>query len=97
MVKAIGKMNSALEVVGYFSQNQWSFKSDNLIELWSRLNPTDKNEFNFDMTSIDWSSMAKKCYLGNRRFLLKESEDTIPLARKRMQRLGLINKFLNLN
>jgi len=93
MVKMTGKMNYGLEVIKYFTHNEWTFKSDNLIALWSQLNPIDQKEFNFDMASIDWPEMAKKCYLGNRRFLLKETEDTIPSARKRMHRLGLINKL----
>jgi len=96
MVKMTGKMNYGLEVVKYFSHNEWTFKSDNLIALWSQLNPTDQKEFNFNMASIDWPEMANSCYFGNRRFLLKETEDTIPFARKRMQRLGLVKKLLKL-
>jgi len=96
MVRMTNKMNNGLEVLGYFLMNEWTFKSDNLIALWNRLNQNDQNEFNFDMASIDWRLMAKKSYLGSRKFLLKESEDTIPLARKRMQRLELIKKLMNL-
>jgi len=86
MVKITDKMCRGLEVVDFFTKNEWAFKSDNLIALYSKLNPTDQKEFNFDMASIDWPTMIKDGYLGDRRFLLKETEDTIPLARKRMQR-----------
>jgi len=91
----MNKMSRALEAVDHFSRNEWNFKSCNLISLWSKLNPTDQKEFNFDMASIDWPTMSKNSYLGDRRFLLKETDDTIPMARKRMQRLRLINTIFN--
>jgi len=86
MVKIVKRMYRAFEIVDYFSRNEWHFKSDNLIALHNKLNPTDQKEFNFDMTSIDWRLMVGEWYLGVRKFLLKEPEETIPFARKRMQR-----------
>jgi len=79
-------MCSGIEVLKYFLNTEWTFKSDNLKSLWNKLSPTDQKEFNFDMASIDWPTMVKNSYLGDRRFLLKETEDTIPLARKRMRK-----------
>ncbi len=97
MVRITSKMHNAMEVMNYFTQNQWTFKSDNLNKLWNRLNIEDKNEFNFDMSSIDWKSLAEKMHFGIRRHLLNESDDNIPKARKRMQRLAqqffLITEF----
>ncbi len=88
MVNITYKMHYSIGVIRFFIQNQWTFKSDNLINLYDKMTDSDKNEFNFDMKSIDWKAMANVSYFGNRRYLLKESDDNIPLAKKRMKRLG---------
>ncbi len=93
MVRITSKMHNAVKVMNYFTQNQWTFKSDNLNKLWNRLKIEDKNEFNFDMSSIDWKSLGENMHFGIRKHLLNESDDNIPKARKRMQRLA--QQFFN--
>ena len=89
MVRITSKMHYALDVMSYFTQHQWSFKSNNMLQLFQSLDADERQEFNFDMTSINWPVFAKECHYGNRRHLLKESDDTIGKARKRMQRIEI--------
>ena len=87
MVRITNKMHYALEVMSYFTQHQWRFGSENLCTLHKHLDDQDKLEFDFDMAHMDWQEYAKNCYYGNRRYLLKESDETIPLALKRLKRI----------
>ena len=89
MVRITSKMHYALHVMNYFTQNEWSFKSNNLLQLYQNMDPDERQVFNFDMTSINWDSFARNSHYGNRRHLLKESDDTIGMARKRMQRIEI--------
>ena len=89
MVRITGKMHYALDVMSYFTQHQWNFRSNNLVNLFNKMNKEDQDEFNFDMSSIKWSEFTRISHYGNRRHLLKESDETIPMARKRMARIEL--------
>lgn len=86
MVRLTRKMHYAFDVMGYFTQHEWKFKSNNLISTYQSLNPIDKEEFNFNMAEINWSKLAFNCHLGIRRHLLRENDDSIPAARSRMQK-----------
>lgn len=89
MVKITNKMHYALDVMQYFTQHQWTFQSNNLVALYKKLDKDDQEEFHFNMADIDWESYAKNCSLGNRRYLLKESDETIPTALKRYKRIQI--------
>ena len=43
---------------------------------WSLMSDQEKNEFNFDVKSIDWTECELNFLFGIRRFFLKE--DTLP-------------------
>ncbi|XP_054165727.1 fatty acyl-CoA reductase 1-like [Oppia nitens] len=89
MVRVTGKMHYALHVMNYFTQHEWMFRSQNLLQLYQCLDTDEKQLFNFDMTSINWDTFARNSHFGNRRHLLKESDDSIGKARQRMQRIEI--------
>lgn len=51
--------------------------------LYLKLDNVDKELFFFDMDAISWEDVSKKQIRGLRTYLLKDSPDTIPYARKR--------------
>ncbi|KAK9504080.1 hypothetical protein O3M35_010503 [Rhynocoris fuscipes] len=93
-LKAVDKVSKFMKVLSYFSMKSWKFSNNNLRALWIGLNSTDKELFQFDMKTIDWSEYFKKAIPGIRLYIFKEAEDTIPDAIKRMERQQLIQTVL---
>jgi hypothetical protein len=82
-------MHSGFEMLSYFWMRQWKFHSDNtriLIKLLLNQSPIDAQNLKFDVSSVDWKLMSRNSWTGARRYLLKESDENIPLARKRRQK-----------
>jgi fatty acyl-CoA reductase len=46
----------------------------------------DKSMFDTDVSHMDWDKYVKYYMLGIRKFILKDSNDTIPSARKKLQK-----------
>jgi fatty acyl-CoA reductase len=42
--------------------------------------------FDFDVSQINWDQYVKHYVLGIRKYILKDSSDTIPSARKKLQK-----------
>lgn len=86
MVKVVKKMHHAFSLLSYFVRRQWSFPCDNLLELIdTQLSSEDKEKFNCDVRLIDWQTYIHECYMGFRRYLMKEPDSNIPQAKKRLQ------------
>ena len=71
MWRAYMKIHGYMNVISYFTTQEWKFHNTNIQRLWKKLNPKDRKLFNFDVTSIDWevylSYMLKglKYYFGD--------------------------------
>ena len=85
MVVMTKKMDYVSDMLKYFTQHEWTFKCNNLMALNNRLDDEDRKQFDFDMSVLDWQVYIKNCHYGNRRYLLKETDDTIPMAVKRLK------------
>ena len=58
------------------------------------MTPEDDKLFFCDLNRLDWADYAKGYWDGLRLFILKEPVSTIPAAKKRMQKLLIINFVL---
>jgi len=83
VVKAVNKMHHANEMFDYFCSNQWNFKTDNVKKLRRLQSTCDRQIFDCDVRQIDWDSYARLGWIGCRRFILKETDDSLGYARKR--------------
>lgn len=93
VVKAVNRMHHANEVFDYFCSNQWTFNTDNVKRLRSLQSDEDRDNYNCDVRTIDWNSYAKIGWLGCRRFILKEQDETTNYARLRYKAVCLIYYF----
>lgn len=66
----------------YFYSNEWMFGVNNALDLMATVQKDAKNanEFNCDIKIIDWNKYIENFCLGTRRYLLQESDSTIPVA-----------------
>ncbi|KAK7600949.1 hypothetical protein V9T40_008390 [Parthenolecanium corni] len=87
LMDAYTRVHKLVEVLSYFSTREWKMTNDNVHFLWGRLSEADKQLFNFDLNSIDWTDYFRIHCVGIRQFILKENVDTIPEAMKRRKKL----------
>lgn len=91
------RMLRAMNILQYFTTNEWTFYNDNLSELRDDLEGSDKMTFNFDLRRIDMSVYLENYVKGIRRFILQESDATLPAARKKLNRLYYLGQLLRLS
>lgn len=90
VVKSVNRMHHANEVFDYFCSNQWSFGTDNVKKLRNLQTDSDKDTFNCDVRAIDWIQYAKIGWLGCRRFILKEDDETFDYSKRRYRAICYI-------
>lgn len=87
LVKMYQKIEVFTWLLGYFAARSFNFSSDNVRSLYhDKLSQRDKELFNFDLSSIDWSEYMRIYYLGTRKYLMKDDPSTIPAARVKYNR-----------
>ena len=89
MIQIYTKVQMAVRVTKFFRINDWHFTTANLIALRDKMSPKDKVRFNFNVEDIDWQKYIHSYIHGLRKYILKEDDSTLHLARKRLQRLGV--------
>lgn len=69
----------------FFAINEWQFRAENMMELMRSVKDTsDSKTFNVDIASMDWDSYLHQYMLGIRKYILKDSPDTLTKARNRL-------------
>lgn len=86
MIKIQNKLEKAVGCLEYFTTHQWRFTDDNVRELLTHMNASDRGTFSFDVTQIDWDAYFERYILGLRAFLCKQNPKTLPSSRKKMTR-----------
>lgn len=80
MTKIQDKLSKAAKCLEYFTTNEWKFEDDNVRNLTLSLSDSDRKEFCFDVTKIDWDVYIENYVLGIRRFkkyILYDARDEI--------------------
>ncbi|XP_046979585.1 putative fatty acyl-CoA reductase CG5065 isoform X1 [Schistocerca americana] len=85
MMKISKRFQMAAKTGEFFALHEWKFHSDNLMALME--DAQDKALFDVDISELDWDQYVKQYMLGIRKFILKDSADTIPGARRKLQKL----------
>lgn len=79
----------------YFVTNNWTFKNEKFVGLASHLRDEDVKDFEFrDSFTHDMVLSIHNQLLGYRRFLLMESDDTLPQTRERFKYFQLANQIV---
>lgn len=87
MLKIMKRFKLTAQTGEFFALHQWNFASENLLGLQEAMeHPYDREVFNVDITGLDWDSYIRQYMLGIRKYILKDSIETIPIAQKKLQR-----------
>lgn len=71
------KIDEFTETFKHFTLTQWYFKNTNTQALWKKLNATDRQLFEFDMSCLNWQSYYYVYMRGIRIYVLKDPLETV--------------------
>ncbi|OQR73266.1 fatty acyl-CoA reductase-like [Tropilaelaps mercedesae] len=84
-----GKIHRAMHILEYFTTHEWEFAINNVHSLLDKIeHPQDKEDFDFDIRTMDWLPFLEDYILGVRKYVLKEDPATIPAARTKLNSKG---------
>ncbi|XP_043486971.1 fatty acyl-CoA reductase wat-like [Polistes fuscatus] len=95
-LKMYDRIHKMLEVLSYFSLNEWEITNERWIEALKKLKCEDRELFYCDMKDVVWDTYFKSYFLGIRLYILKDPIDTLPQARKNWRRLYWIHQTFKL-
>ncbi|KAH8261118.1 hypothetical protein KR044_003608, partial [Drosophila immigrans] len=93
MIRVQNRISVGLEVLQFFTMRAWYFKSDAYASLWEMMNGTDRKNFNMDMDPEETIPMyIESCVQGGRQYLMKESPDSLPRARRQLMLMYILDR-----
>ncbi|XP_048488094.1 fatty acyl-CoA reductase wat isoform X1 [Plutella xylostella] len=96
MLKVYRKIHKFSSVLSYFTTREIQFCNRRTRQLWDDTSEEDKRLFPFSMTSVDWSEYFSQYLAGIRKYIFKESEDTLPQAKIKWRRLYYLHQTVRL-
>lgn len=89
MVKVYKKIKKLMDVLSYFSLREFNFSNKNVQTLWTKLNDTDKQLFEFNMDLFDFEADTQSYIEGLRIYLLKDPLETVPAGIRKYKKLRI--------
>ncbi|KAK9746682.1 Male sterility protein [Popillia japonica] len=77
LLRTYRKIDEFTETFKHFTLTQWYFKNTNTQALWKKLNATDRQLFEFDMSCLNWQSYYYVYMRGIRIYVLKDPLETV--------------------
>lgn len=90
------KLKKGGSLLKFFVTHEFKFKVDNVEGLKHRLDPKDRLTFNFDVGNINWEEYVTAYFLGVRRHLMNEKDDSILTARRRVIRWSRLTRAVQI-
>lgn len=89
MMKIARRFQTAADTGEFFAMHEWNFENRNLKQLIQVAKGTqqDAEEFNCDMSNMDWDDYVEKYMLGIRNYVLKDDMSSMKNARIKVKRL----------
>lgn len=81
LTRIVRKAQAGVESLKCFSNQEWTFKNDNVLKLLSHMSPWDKKDFNMEYCEPSLEKLSEQRWLGCRRFVLKQEDSTIGRAK----------------
>ncbi|XP_075147044.1 fatty acyl-CoA reductase 1 [Haematobia irritans] len=81
LVRVQHKVSAGIKLVQYYTTKDWVFETQKFEELSSNLNKKDADIFNMDTNQLHFEEYLQNYILGIRKYMLGESDSTIPRAR----------------
>lgn len=85
MIRVHRKLAKGMEVLDYYTNNEWQFDNTNAIQVWAKLNDVEKITYRIDLSEFDEKKVFEffeNGVLGARRYLLNQPDESLPSARR---------------
>jgi hypothetical protein len=69
-------------VIAYYANNIWDFDNTNCNQIRKLMTKTEHERYKCDASEIDVKEYFANCFLGARRYLLNEKDETLPKSRR---------------
>ena len=89
-------MNKATTALEYFATNEWRWDHENVDRLHEKMSEEDRDQFDFNICSVDWKEFLRHYCLGTRQFILKDPLDTMDRARRKLVVLRVVDILFKL-
>lgn len=87
MIKTGKKIKMQTKKLEFFRMHGWTFRDNNLRQIIKQVKENrEETDFNCDISKMDWKSYCCQYMLGIRRNLLREDDNSLDYARKRISR-----------
>ncbi|CAH2241915.1 jg12047 [Pararge aegeria aegeria] len=96
MLKVYRKIHKFSSVISYFCTHEIAFCNQRTRGLWENTSDLDKQIFPFSMSEVNWSSYFDDYLAGIRRYLFKDTDDTLPQARIKWKRLYYLHQIVRI-
>lgn len=91
MVNVQRKISTGLKLLQYYTTKDWDFRNERFQEMSDKLNSTDQEIFDTSVSQVNWDVYISDYIRGMRTYILGESDDTLPYARKVLRRLYILD------
>ncbi|KAG8194839.1 hypothetical protein JTE90_017275 [Oedothorax gibbosus] len=91
MVNTYTKIHSVLNHLQLYTTHQFLFTSKNMQRLNAEMSLADRRVFPIDLSQLNWPLYMQNYVLGVRRYFLKEKDDSLPAARRRVTMLTMFH------
>ncbi|XP_025834145.1 fatty acyl-CoA reductase 1 isoform X2 [Agrilus planipennis] len=87
------RITKGFEIFEYYANNQWDFDNTDTLQCRAMLNDLETKEFKVDGVGIDFDDYFTECVHCARLYILNETDDTIPAARRHMIIMWAVDKL----
>lgn len=91
LLRVHDRINKGFKVFEYYANNQWDFKNDQIRLMRSTMNERERIEYKIDGDGMDMKWYFSDCILAAREYILRDTPDTIPAARRHMKILYFVD------
>ncbi|XP_054279765.1 putative fatty acyl-CoA reductase CG5065 [Macrosteles quadrilineatus] len=92
MMRICDKFKRTAKVGEFFALHEWDFKCDNQKSLSANMTAKDRKLFQSDVSQLRWDEYIKHYMVGIRKYVLKDSMDSLPTAKQKLQRFYYLHR-----
>lgn len=86
------KISTGLKLLQYYTTKDWDFRNEKFQRLSDNLNQIDQDVFDTSVSQVNWEQYIRGYIIGMRTYILGESVETIPKAKKVLRRLYILDR-----
>lgn len=90
------RISRGFEVFEYYANNEWHFDNTEAVKIRRTMNKLERKKYIIERLDLDLVEYFESCVLCARRYILKESDETIPAARRHMKIMWCLDRFVKL-